>query len=153
MNWGAVFFGFAGRLNRAKYWLVVLANVIVWIAVVIIAQFLRESVEAIDGLSHTALAFGMTAVAALLFSVWTGLAVGVKRLHDRGKSGWWILVFWLLPAALSGAAALQGDIGAIVLSLVSIAVSLWGFVEIACLKGAPGTNVYGGDPLAAQPIP
>ena len=22
-------------------------------------------------------------------------AVGVKRLHDRDKSGWWILLFWL----------------------------------------------------------
>ncbi|XSC46742.1 DUF805 domain-containing protein [Bradyrhizobium sp. RDT10] len=28
------------------------------------------------------------------------LAVGSKRLHDRNKNGWWLLVFWLLPFAL-----------------------------------------------------
>lgn len=148
MNWGTVFFGFAGRLNRAKYWFVVLANAIVWAAVVLIAQLLRDSVETIEVMGQTAFAFGVTGITALLFSAWTGLAVGVKRLHDRGKSGWWILLFWLVPLALSAVAALQGDIGAIVLSLASIAVSLWGFVEIACLKGASGTNVYGADPLA-----
>ena len=25
------------------------------------------------------------------------LAVGSKRLHDRNKRGWWLLVWWLLP--------------------------------------------------------
>ena len=35
-----------------------------------------------------------------LLSLWPLLAVGSKRLHDRNKNGWWLLVFWLLPFAL-----------------------------------------------------
>src|SRR5262245_40233143 len=30
----------------------------------------------------------------------SGLAIGAKRLHDRDRSGWWILLFYAVPAAL-----------------------------------------------------
>jgi uncharacterized membrane protein YhaH (DUF805 family) len=37
------------------------------------------------------------------------------------------------------------------LSLVSLAISLWGFVELGCLRGTIGPNQYGPDPIAPQP--
>ena len=33
--------------------------------------------------------------------IWIGLALGAKRLHDRDKSAWWLLVFYALPTILS----------------------------------------------------
>ena len=41
------------------------------------------------------------------------------------------------------------DIPALILMLASIGLSIWGFVEIACLKGTTGPNTYGPDPLPA----
>ena len=34
----------------------------------------------------------------------SAFAVGVKRLHDRDKSGWWILLFYLAPSVLGSIA-------------------------------------------------
>jgi len=35
---------------------------------------------------------------AVAIAIWVSwFAIGVKRLHDRDKSGWWIVVFYILP--------------------------------------------------------
>jgi uncharacterized membrane protein YhaH (DUF805 family) len=57
---------------------------------------------------------------------WIGLAIQVKRLHDRGDSGWMIL-YWFIP--LFGA--------------------LYLLVHLGCIKGTTGPNGYGDDPLQA----
>lgn len=148
MDWKTAFFGFGGRLNRARYWLVVLANIVVWIAFIVIATILRDSVESFEGLSNVSLIFGVSWLTTIAFSLWTGLAVGVKRLHDRARSAWWIVLYWMVPIGLGIAGAYLSDIGSIAVAALSIAISLWGFIEIACLRGTSGTNAYGPDPLA-----
>jgi uncharacterized membrane protein YhaH (DUF805 family) len=75
----------------------------------------------------------------------SGVMIGIKRLHDRDKSGWWLLVFFLLPAVLSGLGTTIGF--AILFSLASLAVSIWGVVELGFLRGSAGPNQYGPDPL------
>ena len=37
-----------------------------------------------------------------------------------------------------------------VLSLASLAISIWAIVELGCLKGTTGPNMYGPDPLPAE---
>jgi uncharacterized membrane protein YhaH (DUF805 family) len=87
-----------------------------------------------------------------------------KRLHDRDKSAWWLLLFVFVPTVLlavgMGAAiygmlisgdpgddvSQMGGLGAIA-SLVGFAILLWAFVELACLRGTVGPNKYGPDPL------
>jgi uncharacterized membrane protein YhaH (DUF805 family) len=34
-----------------------------------------------------------------------------------------------------------------VLALAGFALTIWGFVEIGCLRGTTGPNIYGPDPL------
>src|ERR1700730_7281164 len=77
----------------------------------------------------------------------SGFAIGIKRLHDRNKSGWWLLLFYLGPAILSvvrvGLRAATGSGGLrIVFSLASLAVSIWALVELGCLRGTVGANKY-----------
>jgi len=60
----------------------------------------------------------------LLPVVWSQLAVTVKRWHDRNKSGWWILI-----------------------NLIPIVGGIWALVENGFLKGTPGDNRFGPDPL------
>lgn len=75
------------------------------------------------------------------------IAVGLKRLHDRDKSGWWLWVFYAGPSLLSGVGKMAGD-AAFVFSLAGFAISIWAFVELGCLRGTAGPNRYGPNPLA-----
>jgi uncharacterized membrane protein YhaH (DUF805 family) len=68
---------FNGRARRAEYWYFVLFNMIASIIVGIIG-----------GLMDFELLGNLYSLAVLLPS----LAVGVRRMHDVGKSGWFILI-------------------------------------------------------------
>jgi len=150
MDWTTLLFSFQGRINRAKYWLAVLIYVVVWI-VFIAAVFMWIGGMNIDNLfSFAGAGLLIWLIGFILFvaGIWSGLAIGIKRLHDRDKSGWWILLFWLAPGVLSSWQTATPDFGgSFVLSLAAIAIGIWAFVELGCLPGTPGPNQYGPDPL------
>jgi uncharacterized membrane protein YhaH (DUF805 family) len=89
--------------------------------------------------------FGVVLVATII----SGFAIAVKRLHDRDKSGWWVLLFYVAPNVASAIGTASGDSGLLaVAGLVNLAISIWAFVEMGCLRGTAGTNRYGPDPLS-----
>jgi uncharacterized membrane protein YhaH (DUF805 family) len=96
---------------------------------------------------------GMMAVIALITIIliaifWSSLALAFRRLHDRNKSGVWLLLFWLAPSVLNAIGQSIGATGAgLFVALVGAAIAIWGFVEIACLAGTTGPNDYGPDPI------
>ena len=147
MNPGNLLFTFKGRINRAKYWLAMLIWCVVW-AAVLGAGFGGEMGAGFGGEMIAGNAGAILIAIILLLLVTSGVsgvAVGIKRLHDRDKSGWWLLIFYLLPAVFDGI----GRGGVPALSLVAFAISIWGFVELGCLRGTDGPNTYGPDPLEA----
>jgi uncharacterized membrane protein YhaH (DUF805 family) len=88
---------------------------------------------------------------AIIPALLAGLAIGIKRLHDRNKSGWWLLLFWVVPGLLQGGGMGMGQESAgLIATLAGAAISIWGFVEIGCLRGTTGPNGYGPDPLPAE---
>lgn len=96
---------FSGRANREKYWMFVLW----YFLLAILVSFLGQ-----DILSH------LVSLALLVPS----LAIGVRRLHDLDKSGWWMLLV-LIPL-----------LGALILLVLFV------------MKGTTGPNRFGMDPLA-----
>ena len=107
-----------------------------------------------------AVAPNLTAVniAVLIFGVvmgWYLLGSFVRRLHDRGRSGWWLVCFFgphiLAVSALS---RLPLDRPAVVILAIVGAVFLvapffvWGLIEILFLRGNPEANRFGPNPLA-----
>ncbi|MCZ9881086.1 DUF805 domain-containing protein [Arthrobacter sp. B2a2-09] len=102
---------FTGRSNRSEYWWVVLfiaiVNAILVIPYAIAVGSYAASISAADTLEAQQAAAANYPVAAGLFGilllVWglanivPGLAVSVRRLHDGGFSGWFILL-GLIPA-------------------------------------------------------
>jgi uncharacterized membrane protein YhaH (DUF805 family) len=95
------------------------------------------------------LLFHAVAIPNLVFAIRFLAATAVKRLHDRNKSGWWIVPFFIAPILLSKVGDWLGDsYPADFLMLVLIALSLWGFVEMLCLRGTTGPNRFGPDPQA-----
>jgi uncharacterized membrane protein YhaH (DUF805 family) len=136
-------FGAKGRINRAQYW----RSLVIF---------------SVAGLFAAVILFAAAAIAAPLFIVmvvlvfipWLmwGLAIHTERLHDRDKSAWWLLVFYVVPGVLghvAKAAWFAGGAGMVlhyVLALASLALTIWGFVEIGCLRGTAGPNKYGSIP-------
>lgn len=73
---------FNGRARRAEYWMFTLFNVVISVALMLVDM-----------------ALGLTPVLEVAYTVAVllpGLAVGARRLHDTGRTGWWQLLF-LLP--------------------------------------------------------
>jgi uncharacterized membrane protein YhaH (DUF805 family) len=95
-----------------------------------------------------ALIFHVAGTPILIFGIWFLAATTIKRLHDRNKSGWWIVAFFVAPALLNGIAdALDDSNAEVALLLVSVSLNLWGFSELLLLKGTSGPNRFGPDPL------
>jgi uncharacterized membrane protein YhaH (DUF805 family) len=156
MDWTTLLFSFRGRINRGKYWLAVLIYMLVWTAFITGCLIWLGGMNTDDPFSFAGagLLIWLMGFILLVAGIWSGLAVGIKRLHDRDKSGWWILLFWLGPGILSGSNAFMPDVGGgFILSLAAAAVAIWGFVELGCLPGTPGPNRYGPDPLGNPPLP
>jgi uncharacterized membrane protein YhaH (DUF805 family) len=85
----------------------------------------------------------------LIISTWCFVAISIKRLHDRNKSGWWMALFFIAPSLLGKLSdRLDDQTAVLVVSAVGFALSVWCFVEIFCLKGSKGPNRFGSDPLA-----
>ena len=134
MDFVNLLFSYQGRINRAKYWLAVLVYMIGMI--IIVAVFF-----AVPLIGYV---FGAIVYLAMIVS---GVMVGIKRLHDRDKSGWWVLLFYGVPTILSWGSLGVGGILHTVLSIVSFAITVWAVVELGCLRGTVGPNQYGPDPL------
>jgi len=138
MDWGNYLFSFRGRINRAKYWLFALIS----IGVVAIAIGL---VIAVGSSIPVFIVLGIVYLALLYAS----LAVAAKRLHDRGRTAWLLVVFYVVPAVLQEAGkATHVPAISILTSFVAFGIFIWAFVELACLRGTAGPNEYGPDPLA-----
>jgi uncharacterized membrane protein YhaH (DUF805 family) len=69
---------FSGRSRRKEYWMFFLFNLII--------AFVLGFIEGILGIPGVV---GMLYSLAVLIP---GIAVSVRRLHDTGRSGWWLLI-------------------------------------------------------------
>jgi uncharacterized membrane protein YhaH (DUF805 family) len=168
MDYGRSLFAFEGRINRAKFWLAMLniLGLMMLLSVLIITvgklfggpnsfSFdIKDIFVAFDPESYrllTAISLGsviVKAIGALLF-LWIYLVNAIKRLHDRNKSAWWMLLFFGLPGLFDQFADRLGDSYPVIfVALVSFVFCVWGFIELCFLRGARGTNRFGADPLA-----
>ena len=99
---------FSGRARRREYWMFQLINILIFIGLWLIGAMV-DFVVIIAGLY-------------MLAMLVPSLAVSVRRLHDTGRSGWWILLN-LVPF-----------VGGIIV------------LVFMCLDSAPGDNTYGSNP-------
>lgn len=81
---------FSGRARRSEYWYFTLFN--------IIASILLAIVDAVFGTFSAEAGMGVLGGIYTLAVLIPSIAVSVRRLHDTGRSGWWILLA-VLPIA------------------------------------------------------
>ena len=103
---------FTGRARRMEYWMFFLINFIITIAIAVI-----EAAVGSPGILHL-----IYALAVFL----PALGVAVRRLHDTGRTGWWLLIL-LIPV-----------IGPIVILVFFV------------LDSDEGDNMYGPNPKAEE---
>jgi uncharacterized membrane protein YhaH (DUF805 family) len=118
MNWYLLvlkkYADFNGRARRKEYWMFVLFNIIFAVAAMIVDNLL--------GLTFGAIGYGVVYMLYALATLIPGLAAGVRRLHDIGKSGWMILI-----------------------ALIPIIGAIW-LIVLMVTDGEPGANQYGSNP-------
>jgi uncharacterized membrane protein YhaH (DUF805 family) len=107
MDWQQLFLSFDGRINRQPFWI---GSLILLAVNVLVVGVLGQ---------------GFLGAVASLALLYPSIAVGMKRWHDRDKSGWWMLI-----------------------GLIPVIGWIWTLVECGLLEGTAGANSYGPDPLA-----
>ncbi|HET8961898.1 DUF805 domain-containing protein [Nocardioides sp.] len=110
--------GFSGRARRSEYWWFFLFNILVSIVASIL--------DSILGTTSADTNIGLIGSIAGLALFLPSLAVGIRRLHDTSRTGWWILI-GLIPI-----------VGWIIL------------IVFYCLD-SHGDNKYGPSPKAVAP--
>ena len=95
-RWFINYKSFSGRASRSDYWFFYLFNIIVFNLISIIQGSLNQADSVFIALDILIMIFGIGIGI-------TYLAVGVRRLHDVNRSGWWLLIaftvigiLWLL---------------------------------------------------------
>ena len=173
MDWTWYLFRFDGRINRAKLWLamVVMFGLMMTVGLAIVATRslfgnlapfhfgASDLFRLLDPDTYRSFTLGdlprlliKLAVTSLL--MWVYFATSIKRLHDRDKSGWWMVPFFAVPGLYNQFAERLPDSYADLPLAIAVAIlCMWGFVEMYCLKGSRKTNRFGADPLAPKPRP
>ena len=143
---------FSGRSRRKEYWMYTLGVVILFIVLSILmvitggsAIMAAASNPAASGGALAAMGvFGIIILVVSLALIIPSLAVGVRRLHDIDRTGWWLA----LPI---GIAVLTGLVGsssatlAMILNLLYLASAIL-LLVFYCIEGTKGPNRFGEDP-------
>ena len=118
---------FSSRSPRSEYWWGTLgATLIALVGSIPIGVVVGIVALGMDFDAETAANF--VSVPIQIFFTIAGIALGVRRLHDLNKSGWWMLLYLTIVGAL--------------------VVIYW-----CCVQGEENENRFGPDPLEAPNTP
>jgi uncharacterized membrane protein YhaH (DUF805 family) len=151
-----------GRANRALYWKTVL---LAWLGMFVVSVGLllmlnipgTPSKDAMPG-DMSEWIVGALVGAIFTYGIWVSFAAAIRRLHDRDKTGWWVIPLLVVPVTLNSIVKVETGEGGtpngaqIILSLIALGLGVWAFVEIGCLAGTSDDNRFGPDPLAEEPF-
>jgi uncharacterized membrane protein YhaH (DUF805 family) len=138
-------FSTKGRINRLSYCLS-LSTLIVLLGISLLAVYANDHLSNPDLKLGFRLAF-LSLVAVEMIGLFAMVPIGVKRLHDRNKSGLWLVLFYVLPALLVLHDEAGGSEWSWERTLILIALLGWSALELCCRRGTVGTNQYGPDPI------
>jgi len=130
MNWYMEvlrkFAQFDGRARRQEYWMFALFNILIYFALALVGGVIGALFARGSDNPAIAIIFMAPAWLYIVAMIVPSLAVTVRRLHDTGRSGWWILI-GLVPF-----------VGGIIL------------LVFYCTDSQPGPNEFGPNPKEIQ---
>jgi uncharacterized membrane protein YhaH (DUF805 family) len=151
-NFGQLYFSPSGRISRSQYWLRFFLPLL---AVSIVLQVII-AIAAAAGNSTAVGVFYVIYVIFGLATLWPGIAVLIKRIHDHNKTGWLVLLPYVPLVALAICAGIGSLAGAstdaigvmtIIFMVAFGLIGLWFFIQFLCMRGTIGANRFGPDPV------
>lgn len=125
IDWRELFLSADGRISRTPF--------LIGSAILIALTAIYESLVGPVGHWLT----GLIVYPAVLYA---GACLASKRLHDRGRSGWWaalilfaLSVIWPHPAGF--------------VDFLLVLVLVWAVIELGLMESEQGANRYGPNPL------
>ncbi len=110
MDYKDLFLTNDGRLDRQPFWI----GVVILFVILIVVKFVTHIL-----FGHASVIGHAIDVIVALALLYPSVNLGIKRFHDRNKSGWWVLI-----------------------ALIPVIGWIWYFVEAGCLPGTDGPNKY-----------
>lgn len=148
-------FPFRGRISRRQYWFSTLLYLLAWVlgtGILITLAVLNYNPPADTITNGTIVGFVLLGVAMTVFAfvIVAGFAsTGVRRLHDRGKTGYWLLLYYLLPLLMSKNAG--SDTIGVIFGLATAGILIWALVDLGILRGDSDSNSFGPNPRSKNP--
>lgn len=138
---------FSGRAPRSEYWWFMLANILLYVLLMVLGGGLAFGLGSLGGGSAMGIITVIILAVPILFLFIASLSAMVRRLHDRNLSGWWYVGLIALSAAQGGVGAFDpGGIMSLVFTGLYVVGSI-ALLVVLCLKGTAGENRFGSDPL------
>ena len=140
-------FGFRGRISRAMWWVAMLVAIVFMFLVGFPLAFLV--LPRIENADIVVFLYWST----LFLGTLTHFAINIKRLHDRNRSGWWQILYFivlsLFPYSCSreGALYIQENPAIPLLLFVGF---IYPVVQIFFLPGNKEKNRYGPPPQSLK---
>lgn len=141
VDWRHAFLAMEGRLGRRDYWICYLALVPISVLTVLL-------VESLLGASPKDAPFDVKQKAALcsfLITLYPRIAILLKRLHDFGWTGWWVLPMAMIGLLQAGTVpSLDSSVAAERHAAWFLCGVVWMIVVfVGARAGNPGVNRYG----------
>jgi len=119
------YFNFKGRARRKEYWMFTLINNAIIVSLYLATLYFSDLYS--RDFNTISLVLTVFFVIYIIVTFIPSLSVTVRRLHDTGRSGWWLLAL-LIP------------FGGIIIFVFS------------CLDSHPGDNRFGPNPKNNHPV-
>ncbi|MYA71637.1 phosphate ABC transporter permease subunit PstC [Candidatus Poribacteria bacterium] len=107
MNFIQICFSFKGRINRTTWWMMQLLT----LPIFIIASVITYNAYTVLSMPILITSVYLIPIVLILVLIWVSLAVTTKRLHDRDKSGWWLLINFIPIIAMFELGFIKGTRG------------------------------------------
>jgi uncharacterized membrane protein YhaH (DUF805 family) len=142
MNLGSIYTSFTGRISRQEFWIATLILAVVALAILFASLWITGESDY--------LAIRLNGFVITLVFLYPLLAVWVKRLHDRGRPGYMVVVF-LIPWLLHQVTNLVGITGDptslssldVLFFGVNFVIWIWFLIDLGFLRGTRGDNPHG----------
>ena len=120
MSLKSLLFSFRGRINRLPFWIVTLI-------LLGCGSIFQQLMGPYGPENPMTIGSGVLTFVNFVMVLWIGLAVQIKRWHDRNKSGWWAL-----------------------LNLIPVIGHIWILIECGILRGTAGNNRFGRESISSS---
>lgn len=122
-----------GGIGRARYWSLTACCALA-ICVALWLILINVNKTSSGPVNHLAIAETIAGIVIFFFACAMLFVAGVQRLRDRGKSGFWIIPYYVVPAVFGFVSIDPKGTGTIA-EIIALAILAWVVTDLGFLKG------------------